>query len=213
MEVAQMRIFTSSWFTKLPDTIQKIGISRGTPRGYPAGFRKMKELAPGDYFNSVSPEEYHRRFLAGLKLLNPSQVVAKIDTLSGGRDVALLCYEDPHKADQWCHRAHVSAWLHDELGLEVFEFGMEQCGCAWQHPKFLPQFKRAPATPIEPLDVSPWLGRKSVDRNEQTWEVIGQSSEYPDQADIANATTGEIRSISAAVLQTRFERAGGGSDA
>ena len=42
-----MKIYTSSWFTNLPDTIQKIGVSRGTPRGYKAGYRKMPELAPG----------------------------------------------------------------------------------------------------------------------------------------------------------------------
>ena len=41
----------------------------------------------------------------------------------------------PEPGPKWCHRGLVSAWLHDELGLEVFELGQEQCGCGWSHPK------------------------------------------------------------------------------
>lgn len=133
-----MRIWTSSWFTTLPGTIQKIGISRGTPRGYPEGYRKMMELAPGPWFNSVSPEEYQRRFDAQLAALDPNQVLAKIETLAAGKDVALLCYEDPRKPADWCHRGLVSAWLHDKLGLDVPEYGMEGMGCGWRHPKLHP---------------------------------------------------------------------------
>jgi hypothetical protein len=130
-----MRIFTSSWFAPVPDTIQKIGISRGTPRGYAAGYRKMPELAPGPWFNSVTPTEYHERYMAQLAQLDASKVVAKIDTLGGGRDVALLCYENPAKRADWCHRGQVAAWLHDQLSIEVFELGFEVDGCGWHHPK------------------------------------------------------------------------------
>ena len=40
-----MRIYTSSWATALPPTFRKIGISRMVPRGYPAGYRRIEELA------------------------------------------------------------------------------------------------------------------------------------------------------------------------
>lgn len=137
-----MRIFTSSWFTELPDTIQKIGISRGYPRGYPAGYRRMAELAPGPWFNSVSPAEYHRLFMEQLSKLSPTVVVGKIGELAAGKDVALLCFEKPHDRTAWCHRGQVAGWLGDELGIEVCEFGLEEAGCGWQHPKLLPEFRK-----------------------------------------------------------------------
>lgn len=33
------RIFTASWFTPLPTGHLRVGISRGVPRGLPAGYR------------------------------------------------------------------------------------------------------------------------------------------------------------------------------
>lgn len=139
---ARVKIYTSSWFTQLPPHIQKIGISRGYPRGYPAGYRRMMELAPGPWFNSVSPAEYHRLFMEQLAKLNASAIVAKIEQLSGGRDAALLCFENPDKADDWCHRGQVAGWLHDQMKIEVCEFGLERFGCGWRHPKLLPEFRK-----------------------------------------------------------------------
>ena len=37
--------------------------------------------------------------------------------------LALLCWEASPPNEAWCHRALVAAWLHDELGREVCEFG------------------------------------------------------------------------------------------
>lgn len=137
------KIYTSSWFHPLPETIQKIGISRGTPRGYPAGYRKMPELMPGSWFKSVSPEEYHRRFMAQLAALDPAEIVAKIEALSPGKEgAALLCYEAPGKPADWCHRGQVAAWLHEKAGVEVFEFGHEHQGCGWAHPKLYKPLRR-----------------------------------------------------------------------
>ena len=83
------KIYTSSWFTALPPGTQKIGISRGTPRGYHAGFyRMMRELAPGAYFNTVTPAEYHRLYMEQLARLSAREVLAKIRKLGGGADVA-----------------------------------------------------------------------------------------------------------------------------
>ncbi|HUE45198.1 MAG TPA: hypothetical protein VMO81_03005 [Aestuariivirgaceae bacterium] len=131
-----MRIWTSRWFTKLPPAMQKFGISRSVRRGYPAGYRRVRELELGPWCRSVTPEEYHHRFMAQLGALDARAIVARLEQLGDGRDVVLLCYEAPHKPEAWCHRAQVSAWLYDELGIEVHEWGHEAAGCGVNHPKF-----------------------------------------------------------------------------
>jgi hypothetical protein len=137
-----IRVYTSSWSTRLPPEIQKIGISRSSPRGYPAGYRRMPELAPGPWFQSATPAEYHRLYMAQIAELDARVVLAKIHELGAGRDVALLCYEAPHDASAWCHRGHVAGWLYDHAGIAVYEFGLEAAGCGWSHPKLLPpQFR------------------------------------------------------------------------
>jgi len=137
-----MRIYTSSWFARLPPAVLRIGISRGTPRGQPVGYRRLPELAPGPWFKSVGADEYHRRYMAQLSGLDPKAVLPKITDMAAGRDVALLCYDPPNDPAKWCHRGQVAGWLHDALQLDVFEYGLEDQGCGWQHPKLLPEFRR-----------------------------------------------------------------------
>ncbi|TIY04673.1 MAG: hypothetical protein E5V22_10415 [Mesorhizobium sp.] len=48
--------------------------------------------------------------------------------------------DTPISLSPFCHRGYVSAWLHDEVGLEIYEFGRE--GCGHQHPK-LPEAHRS----------------------------------------------------------------------
>src|SRR3954452_8663141 len=103
----------------------KIGISRAVPRGHPAGYRRIRSLEPGPWFNSVTPEEYRSRFLALLAGLDARSIVPQIETLADGRDAALLCFENPHDPAAWCHRGQVSEWLKAELDFDVFEFGLE----------------------------------------------------------------------------------------
>lgn len=79
------------------------------------------------------PAEYRRRFMDQLGELDAGAVVDKMTELGGGRDVALLCYERPDDPTAWCHRGLVAAWLLDELGIEVIEYGLP--GSGWQHPK------------------------------------------------------------------------------
>ena len=98
------RIYTSSWFTRLPPNMLRIGISRGTPQRQPAGFRRLPELTPGPWFNSVSADElFHRRYIAQLAGLDPKAVLARISDMAAGHDVALLCYESPTDPAKWCH--------------------------------------------------------------------------------------------------------------
>ena len=133
-------IKTSSWFTKLPADHIRIGISRGTPSKQ-TGFRRYPLLNPGPWFKSCeTPQEYAARYFDILSKLNADDVVYELTELADGGTPTLLCWELPPPAPAWCHRGLVSAWLHDELGLEVPEFGHE--GFGWQHPKLDPELRK-----------------------------------------------------------------------
>jgi Protein of unknown function, DUF488 len=121
-----MKIYTASWFTDLPPTIRRIGISRGT-RGVLAGYRVLQELQPGPWFHSVSPAEYVERYFSEiLQPLDLQAVLRRIETLAEGRETAaLLCYERPPfsiGADNWCHRRMAASALERELGVEIPEY-------------------------------------------------------------------------------------------
>lgn len=119
---------------KLPDTYARIGISRGTPRGQ-RGYRMYRALAPGPWFASADEGEYRSRYDALLRLLDPAKVVADLEELAEARSIALLCFERPPPDPHWCHRGLVSAWFADRLDLAVPEFGYEDGGTGWLHPK------------------------------------------------------------------------------
>ncbi len=111
---------TASFFTyKGPG---RVSIARFAPRGTPKGFRIYKKLAPGPWFNSVSREEYEKRFAAQLAELDPPQVVAELENLSGEAEPVLLCYESPPFTEtNWCHRRLVARWLLETMGMHVRE--------------------------------------------------------------------------------------------
>jgi hypothetical protein len=127
------KIVTSCWFTELPPEFCRIGISRGVPRGQ-SGYRRYPKLTPGPYLKLADgpfTERYHREVL---EPLDPRQTVHELTALAAGKIPALLCFEHTHSA-AWCHRAMVSAWLQQTLGLAVPEFGREDEGCGLDHPK------------------------------------------------------------------------------
>jgi hypothetical protein len=135
------QIKTSSWFTKLPPDHVRVGISRGVPSRQ-KGFRRYQALNPGPWFKSVPPAEYVQRYFDEiLGTLNPETVVYELTALAEGSIPTLLCWEAPPPSQDWCHRGLVSAWLYDELGLEVVEYGHEQAGFGWQLPKLLPEMR------------------------------------------------------------------------
>jgi len=198
-----MEIKTSWWFGRLPEGHLKIGVSRGTPRGTPAGYRMYRPLQPGPWFNSVSVEVYKQRYFGHLKTLNPTVVVNELAAMAQDRTPVLVCYENPYKDHDWCHRGMISAWLHDTIALEVRELGREKDGYGWTHPKLPPQYRRHDLPPAQPIDVEPFMGREAVDpQTGVIWTVVGRDPDHPDQAVISD---GEAkRSISQAVLIARF---------
>jgi hypothetical protein len=125
-----MKLLTSSWFTPLPLQFIRVGVSRSVPRNIGRGFRRFRTLEPGLWLDAP-PDEFCRRYEQQLAALEASQVVARILEIAGDRTPVLCCYEPPDPSAAWCHRSLISAWLHDELGLEVCEYG-QGCGHGWE---------------------------------------------------------------------------------
>ena len=55
-----------------------------------------------------------------LRRINPSMFIESLERFSGGRDVALCCWEKP---DSFCHRHILAEWLTKKTGVEIKEFG------------------------------------------------------------------------------------------
>ena len=51
--------------------------------------------------------------------LSPERVLADLERMSGGQDVALLCYEKP---GEFCHRRLFAQWMLEQTGLEIPEW-------------------------------------------------------------------------------------------
>jgi hypothetical protein len=138
MIITTASIFTASWFTPLPENCIRIGISRGVPRNLGGGYGVYRTLAPGPWFKSeTDPVQWLRRYWEEtLAPLDPVETVEAILVKADGLTPVLCCWEAPPPNSDWCHRAVVSAWLADELGLEIPELGHDHLGCGWNHPKF-----------------------------------------------------------------------------
>lgn len=120
-----MIIKTASWFVKLPSDHVQVGISRGVPRGMPAGYKRYRALEPGTWFNSVSIPEYLTRYGAILKALDPRRVADELIATGNGRIPVMLCYEKAAGVQDgtlWCHRHLAAQWLEDTLDIKVEEF-------------------------------------------------------------------------------------------
>jgi hypothetical protein len=119
-------IKTAAWSTKLPPDHMRIGISRGTPRWQSGGYKLYRRLAPGPWFDSCEThdefcERYQREML---NQLDPRKVAAELQEMAGDRIPVLLCFEKVG-GPVWCHRSLAAAWLAEELGVPVPEFGHE----------------------------------------------------------------------------------------
>jgi hypothetical protein len=130
-------IVTASWFTPLPDTHLRIGISRGVPRfgKIGKGYRMYRKLQPGPWFSSTDTatftELYYREVLGKL---DPRQVHDQLLRLADGRIPVLCCFERVG-GPVWCHRSQAASWLAEALGQPVPELGHEDLP---QHPLLPP---------------------------------------------------------------------------
>jgi hypothetical protein len=114
-------IFTASWSAQLPPSMTAIGISRGVPRNH-SGTLRLRELEPGPWFKSVSPQEYMRRYSDILNALDPIEIRDRLFAL--GNTPVLLCHErtrDIEAGRCYCHRHLAAEWLEERLGITVQE--------------------------------------------------------------------------------------------
>ena len=175
-------IKTASWATKLPDDHLRVGISRGTPRRLPAGYRIYRALAPGPWFNNVGIKEYYKLYRTEiLGCLDPRVVADALLGLAAGHVPVLLCYEQPVPG-QWCHRAMAAEWLAEALGAAVPEFGFEALP-QHEHPLMPPQLRRVIASTVVP-DVEQFVGRTATIDGE-LHRVVGPDPKKPGMAIIA----------------------------
>ena len=115
-----MKIYTSNFgnLRKLREKfILPIAIVRYAPKWYD-GFNYQR-LAPTSPMLSYGEPEYRVAFGKLLNHLNPHAIVGELTAISGGKDIALLCYE---KDGEFCHRHLVADWLKAN-GYDVTEFG------------------------------------------------------------------------------------------
>lgn len=119
-----MEIYTS-YFGKI-DKLREAGIvpiciALWRPKWYTGLW--LPDVAPkafmlkGDYTQEQYIYYYKKCVLNNLRV---EDVVKKIEVMSGGRDVALICYEKP---TDFCHRHLLADWMISESGLCVTEFG------------------------------------------------------------------------------------------
>jgi len=108
---------------KLPKDIVPVAISTKVPEEWKGPV--YRPLAPSgsifwQYKRQGQDEElYTQRFRREvLGVLDPHQVVRELMELSGGKDVALCCYE---RTGSFCHRTIVADWL-GEAGYDVSEW-------------------------------------------------------------------------------------------
>lgn len=94
-----------------------IAISLGVPPWVP-GLPNCRSLNPLKHMLKMEREEYEPLYNSILKGLDCKELVAKLETISGGKDVVLLCFEKP---SDFCHRQLVAAWL-TENGYQAGEF-------------------------------------------------------------------------------------------
>jgi len=121
-----MRIYTSYFgnLKKLQDAgIATIGIARFPPKHFYG--TSLLSLAPKSNMLQMAEQQYREEFKKILASLNPHTIYQRIQEISEGKDVALLCFEKPN---EFCHRKMVAHWLIKNLGIEVTEYGLEHAG-------------------------------------------------------------------------------------
>lgn len=99
-----------------PELASKVvAISRGVGKWYEG--RRYLDLAPSwGLVNLRDHEVYEREYRRQvLDRLDPAKVIQDL-----GEDAILLCWEKP---GEFCHRRIVAAWLEENLGIEVPEWG------------------------------------------------------------------------------------------
>ena len=110
----------------IPSDIFKVSIARYSDR-FP-DIPKYEKLMPAKDLlykikNGIYNQfQYTKKFNAYLSSIDPEDIVEELNTMSGGRDIVLLCYEAP---DKFCHRQLVCKWFVDNF-IRCQEYGQPE---------------------------------------------------------------------------------------
>ena len=120
-----MKIYTS-YFANLKnlekENIFPIGICCYPPKWFNGPNLRAIEPTPDILEKCKSSHaEYEKRYRAEVLSIfkDINILINRISYISGGKDVALCCYEKP---SDFCHRHIVAKWLEEQAGIEVKEF-------------------------------------------------------------------------------------------
>lgn len=120
MPTGRIEIYTASFY-HCKSAPGRISIARRAPKGM-TDLPAYRALAPGGWFNSVSEEEYRRRYFGEiLDKLDPMKVIRDLQALVAPNPPVMLCWERLNVPSEWCHRQMVREWLMKTVGVEAPE--------------------------------------------------------------------------------------------
>lgn len=117
-----MKIYTSYFSNK--KALDKAGImivsvARWQPRYYSVDC-VMLDVAPTVFMlKEATSEQYDAEYQKILSRLDARAFIQRLETASGGKDVALCCYEKP---GDFCHRHVLAEYLTKQTGIEIKEY-------------------------------------------------------------------------------------------
>ena len=124
-----MKIYTS-YFSNIPN-LEKAGIACcAICLKVPAFFEgpNLASVAPSgsilmDHKRDHDDKKYKERYINEILCayrFHPEYITEFLEKISGGRDVALLCYERP---EDFCHRHILAEWMNEKMpGLDIHEY-------------------------------------------------------------------------------------------
>lgn len=96
-----------------------VSVARWQPR-FLTGLRTMLDVAPTVWMlKQATHEQYISSYKDILSQTDAQLFLKRLEQMSGGRDVALCCYEKPW---EFCHRHMLSEFLTSQTGVEITEF-------------------------------------------------------------------------------------------
>jgi hypothetical protein len=124
-----IKIYTSYFanLRKLDSNTVPIGISRFPPKWY--GGDVDKRLAPtasmlaagkAHNWDKAGQLVFYDEYDTILKSLSANALVQQWEEMSGGKNIALICFEKPSDS---CHRHYLAKFLMNVLNIKIEEFG------------------------------------------------------------------------------------------
>ena len=125
-----MRLYTARYSARGLDASGLVAVrtSLGAPR-FKLPYKiaaTLPEAMPERWMLRITDEEaYRQHYLALLERVGWERMRDRLEGISrqhGGRDLALLCFEDLTEPGQWCHRRMLAAWIEAHAGEPVEEW-------------------------------------------------------------------------------------------